>query len=583
MVSAVALVAAAVPATATAGAQAPAAAACRTQEVTVTAGKAITLKLDCRVFSGGRLRYRVQGATGRRATAVTTKATRGTLGKVTRNGRVTYRAKSVAGAETIRYTLTAKGNKKYRGAIVVRILAARSTGAVAGVAAQSTTVATPPSNTTNNSPAAQTPADDTPPTTTAPAEPEFNPTAPDGLPAVLPSVAAAPSARAWAPTAYDTCPAALHDRYAVIGPDGLRYPTWHPATVVDPATGRRCTFGHEHGDDPHTSKIFGWVAQHLAAKGYENYAGIPFGLAAQGLNDWAAAHPGTPTRSEDNPGYKVTVANDVKQLGADGGQTGVTCDYLILVHQGSHSADALSNNAHELLYAQKCDDGTAIVSSTLSRFGHPGRYERSCAPATDVITTNNGYPDGGGAREIPDRTCVEENVLVPAGRTTSQWALYERWSSVNTLQTASGETVAAYDTSFGVFNPARYGGGSTGTALARTLPLCWETAADGDRANGTDCSAATGGGTIGAAYGYDDPRSPFNGTHRDTYLSGASIANGAQTTAIWTDPYGGHASTTPFPGALCQLVSEGSDDTTGKTQVFARNRSYNDTGVHAPN
>ena len=56
--------------------------------------------------------------------------------------------------------------------------------------------------------------------------------------------------RNWSPTAYDTCSADLHRSFSVIGPDGKLYPTWHPPTVVDPATGRSCSFGHEHGDDP---------------------------------------------------------------------------------------------------------------------------------------------------------------------------------------------------------------------------------------------------------------------------------------------------------------------------------------------
>ena len=85
------------------------------------------------------------------------------------------------------------------------------------------------------------------------------------------------------------------------------------------------------------------------------------------------------------------------------------------VHQGSHSPDALSNNAHELLYATRCTTARELISTTLSRFGDPGVYERSCEPATRITTIDNGYPDGDGARLIPDRECVERNVLVPAG------------------------------------------------------------------------------------------------------------------------------------------------------------------------
>ncbi len=240
--------------------------------------------------------------------------------------------------------------------------------------------------------------------------------------------------------ARDTCPAALHDRFSVIGPDGKRYPTWHPPTyhrTRPPARRARSATSTATIRPRRTSRR--GSREHLAASGYEAFAGLPFGLAAEALNAYADGHPGTAKRSEDHVGYKVDVADDVQLLGSDGGALGVTCDYLTVVHQGSHSPDALSNNAHELLYATRCDDGTQLISTTLSRFGDPGVYERSCEPETRIKTTDNGYPQGGGARLIPDRECVERNVLVPAGRTTSAWALYEKWTSGNTLTTPDGE------------------------------------------------------------------------------------------------------------------------------------------------
>ena len=48
----------------------------------------------------------------------------------------------------------------------------------------------------------------------------------------------------WTPNpTYDTCSQAFHDSYFVVGPDGKRYPTWHPPVATDPANGRDCTFG----------------------------------------------------------------------------------------------------------------------------------------------------------------------------------------------------------------------------------------------------------------------------------------------------------------------------------------------------
>jgi len=536
------------------------AASCRTTTVAATVGAKVTLKLDCRV---GRTNA-VLGSRGRATTTIVVKPTRGALGAlVKRTGRVVYTA-NTAGRDVVRYRVRTRAGRTYQGAIVVHVSKAPAPAPVF------TPVPAP----------VALPAPSATPTATPVATASPTPTATpgDGLPARLPDAPAsvASSTRAWVPAAADTCPAAVHDRYSVIGPDGRRYPTWHPPTTVDPATGQTCTFGHEHGDDPSTSDLYRWVASHLAASGKEDFAGLPFGQSTEALDAFAAAHPGTVKRSEDHVGYKVSVANDVALLGADGAALGTTCDYLTSVHQGSHSPDALSNNAHELVYAVRCSDGTELISTTVSRFGEPGVYERGCEPETRITTIDNGYPAGVGGRLIPDRECVERNVLVPPGRTTSVWALYEKWTSVNALELPGGAPLARYETSFGVFNPSRYAGPNTTTG--RTLPLCWETAADGHKANGVDCAQAIPGTT------FDDARSPFDGTRRDVYLAGTSVENRGGTTRWWTDPYGRNASPTPFPGGVCQLVTAGTPGQgNARVQVFGRNRSYDADGVHAPN
>lgn len=535
--------------------------ACRTTTVAATVGVPVTLVLDCRVGRTGV----VVGSRGRARTTIVVKPSRGRLGALAmRTGRVVYTARA-AGRDVVRYRVRTRAGRTYRGAIVLRVTRPSAPAPAPSPAA------TP------------APAPATLPAATATATPVATatptPVPGDGLPAPLPPAPAsvASSTRAWVPAAADTCPAAVHDRYSVIGPDGRRYPTWHPPTTIDPATGRSCTFGHEHGDDPSTSDIHRWVADHLAATGQEAYSGLPFGHATEALDAFAAANPGTAKRSEDHVGYKVSVANDVALLGGDGAALGTTCDYLTSVHQGSHSPDALSNNAHELVYAVRCSDGTELISTTVSRFGEPGVYERGCEPETRITTIDNGYPAGPGARLIPDRECVERNVLVPVGRTTSVWALYEKWTSVNALELPGGAPLARYETSFGVFNPSRYAG--PGTTIGRTLPLCWETAADGDRANGVGCASAVAGTP------FDDARSPFDGTRRDVYLAGTTVQNPGTTRRWWTDPYGRNASPAPFPGGVCQLVSASGTPGQGdaRIQVFGRNRSYDADGVHAPN
>jgi hypothetical protein len=178
---------------------------------------------------------------------------------------------------------------------------------------------------------------------------------------------------------------------------------------------------------------------------------------------------------------------------------------------------------------------------------------------------------------------VEADVLVPPGRTTSAWALYEKWSAVGELATTPDDPpLARFTSAFGVFNPSRYAAPDTPARIGRTLDLCWETEPNGDQANGVACDAAT---LHGAAFPFDDPRSPFDGTHRDVYLQETTVRNAGGPRRWWTDPYGGNASPTPFPGAVCQLV--GNTDNSARPplqeRVFGRNRSNHAEGVHPPN
>ncbi|QXC63618.1 hypothetical protein KSP35_14015 [Aquihabitans sp. G128] len=143
--------------------------------------------------------------------------------------------------------------------------------------------------------------------------------------------------RNWTPTSYDTCSAAFHRSFSVIGPDGKLYPTWHPATAVDPTTGLMCSFGHEHGDDPGSSDLYTWVTDFLDAKPTES-RGIPFGYVSEALDTYASTRDNV-TRHEDNVGHKIIVANDVKLVTAS--PRGVparrrrAAHHLRLPHQGA--------------------------------------------------------------------------------------------------------------------------------------------------------------------------------------------------------------------------------------------------------
>jgi hypothetical protein len=392
----------------------------------------------------------------------------------------------------------------------------------------------------------------------------------------------------WQPGAGDTCPASLHDSYSVVGPDGRLYPTWHPPVVPDPESGELCSFGHEHGRNPRRSDVFAWVKRHLRDPSARRRAGIPFGLANESLDAYAAANPGTSTRHEDHVGHKIEWQNDVRlKRSLPGGgrkRIGVECDFLTKVHQGTHSADALSNNVHELLYAVRCDDGTKLIATKLVSFGAANEFTRSCDKSTVIGSGGSlSYPAGGGARFIPDRACVDEHVLVPEGQ-LSQYSLglYEDWISSNHLRTAGGEELAYFDPHFTVFNPSRYA--HDPPQIGRTLHLCYEDSA-GERARGGYCLEAGRYGSATELPPYEHIRSPFNGSHREVYFNQTTISNRGGRKRWWTDPYGGNASAEPFPGAICQLVgaTDNTDRPALESQAFGAGRDYDAAGVHAPN
>lgn len=409
------------------------------------------------------------------------------------------------------------------------------------------------------------------------------------------------AARNWVPTEYDTCSAALHASYSAIGPDGKRYPTWHAPTVVDPATGRTCTFGHEHGDDPASSDLYDWALDYFAPPGGAAEPGVPFGLASEALVDYAAANAGQVTRHEDHVGHKVFVANDVALVrqsprgyvtfeDGSGAQVPVECDYLIKTHQGSHSADATTNNAHELFYAVRCNDGTAIAATVMSRFGDPNEYTRSCDRSATITTSGSNLPNGdGGARLIPDRECIERFVLVDPATTAASdiWSLYEVWQSANELRTTGGRVLASFDPWFAVRNPSRYGwsaknpDGSDGTGA--TVAAAWEVdAADDGRVNANPWLAIC---TL-PAFGPGAPQSPFDGAERDFYVRTTLVANAGGPGVWYTDPWGANASVTPFAGSIRQWISATDNSTypTLERQNFGLGTDYGTgQGVHAPN
>lgn len=361
----------------------------------------------------------------------------------------------------------------------------------------------------------------------------------------------------WAPGPEDSCAAEVHDQYWTVGPDGLRYPTWHPP--VDPQSG--CTFGHEHGRDPAGSDLFEIVGP------------IPFGYANEHLEAGGFGAP----RNEDHVGHKVEWENDIVMNA--GAALSVTCDILVKMHQGTHSPDAFTNNLHEVAYHIRCSDGTGFSATLLTPIGTPGELVVSCDRERHVtagVANPSISPDGGGKRAIPDASCVQDRVLSPSdGRPRFDSALRESWEISARLRTERGRTLVSFNPYFQVMDPSRFFDPSGGSALGRPIDLCWLPGVQGeDRCEGLPADPVS----------WDSPLSPFKGVRRFVDVNANRVQN-ADGPEIWyTDALGGNGSTEPFPGAIRQWVAvrdnRGVDLHGG---LIGRDRSYDAPGVHAPN
>jgi len=392
----------------------------------------------------------------------------------------------------------------------------------------------------------------------------------DSNPSAPQRIATGPSAAfgIWQPGLNDTCTPAIHDAYSVVGPDNKSYPTWHPP--IDPVTG--CHFGHEHGRDPRGSQL------------YREFGPIPFGYANEQLDTWDPANP----RHEDHVGHKVEWENDVRlhfESDAASSLFDIRCDVLAKLHQGTHSRDAFTNNLHELVYHVRCTDGTEMHLTLLTAIGDAGQFIRSCDGTAVVVgaATPANSPNGGGERIIPDRTCVLQSILVPAGQSSNFGVLRESWQTSISIRTAGGRSLAFINPYFQVRFPSRYFDAGTAPAVGRPMDLCYEVTPSGARAQGGACAQATANGTI-TGITFDDPRSPFGGADRSMDVNENQVTN-EQGPGLWfTDPFGQRARPDSFPGAVRQVIARidnrrGGLGTSGPTL----HRYYGGTQVHPPN
>lgn len=305
----------------------------------------------------------------------------------------------------------------------------------------------------------------------------------DDVASPTPPVATGPS-RAfglWTPGPNDTCTQEQHDQYAVVGPDGKLYPTWHPP--VDPASA--CTFGHEHGRDPRGSDLYRVIGD------------MPFGVANEALETYDPTNP----RREDHVGHKIEWENDVRmqvKTGVAAAILEVTCDVMIKLHQGTHSKDAFTNNLHEMAYHIRCNDGTEAHLTFLAAIGTPGESVRSCNQEEHVkagAPTPANSPNGGGKRIIPDAGCVQQFLVMNGGNSSDfGTGLHESWQTSNDIRTAEGRSLASFDPYFQVNFPSRYYDPAQPTLVGRPIDLCFLPSA---RARGGPCQESIRNGGRG--------------------------------------------------------------------------------------
>lgn len=376
----------------------------------------------------------------------------------------------------------------------------------------------------------------------------------------------------WVPGPNDDCTAAQHDAYFAVGPDRKRYPTWHPP--VDPVTG--CSFGHDHGRDPRGSDL------------YREVGALPFGHANEQLALYDPANP----RNEDHVGHKIEWDNDVQMnFGGEAADQmfDVRCDVLTKLHQGTHSRDAFTNNLHELIYHIHCSDGTELHVTLMSAIGDPGEFTRTCDGATIAAgpATPANSPQGGGHRRIPDRTCVDQQILVGVGQNSNFGTLHESWETSNAVRREDGHVLASFDPYFQVSLPSRFHDPAFANLTGRPIDVCYEVTASGDQVRGVGgpCNQSTANGTI-LGLTYDDPRSTFDGVGRVVDVNSNNIDNADGPETWYTDPFGRHGRLEAFPGSIRQFVARMDNDRGGLNvsgPTLGRRRDYGGPRVHAPN
>ena len=409
----------------------------------------------------------------------------------------------------------------------------------------------------------------------------------------------------WSPATDSTrfpneCSKDVHDSYFVVGPDGKKYPTWHPPR--DPATG--CWFGHEHGDNPAGSALWSELKRHFAWDANSNgtideseatsaRSGIPFGYAAEVGGDPAAIL---------HDSYKIAFIDNVaRQRVVSGGtqDASLRCNQLLAFAHDTQTSAAIGQALHPLTYAIDCTptDGSSYASKLiLSVMADYGSSQAPAAQGNEVAA----------ARRVPEATAqVYPSAFVTFGNSADlPAALTESWDTVVSVRSSAGAELARANPGLINRNPSRYVLGSGSSAVAQpSIGLCYsglnaagalitDPAQSASivrqvRGSATDCArlSPTGPATaLAARVRFDDRDAQFKGCSRSVIWRDQSVRNGSGPTTWYSNASGTDARTSAFAGSLRQFIARGTSGSTVELAAFTDDASVDcdgaTTGVH---
>jgi hypothetical protein len=279
------------------------------------------------------------------------------------------------------------------------------------------------------------------------------------------------------------------------------------------------------------------------------------------------------------------------------------CSIMTKLHQGTHSADAFTNNLHELFYYVRCANGVELRWQSFHAFGPAGVVSRTCdddtAPAAFTPPSSPTIRNDS-KRGVPDAKCLDilrAKVQQGGDASAEYYANYqEDWPTGIIHGLHQDNTGAYYDnwgqqgaernprrlyefsagTYFLVTKPSRYYDSSQPNNLGRRLDMCFDASLKIDH---PDCQIVRSRKAT-----WDSPDSTFKGSSRTVHFDWVTLKNSLEQSVYFSNAMG--TASRPVADAahgitLPQLVSKGPLEV--MYYFGARTGDFDAPGVRAPN